>query len=204
MSVIRTKRHSNDAHKPVERRARSEHTGDMSDAAVMDAVLPALFDVAEPDAAELEELDRSEEAIDPTVLVIPPAQPDADVDADVGPDRLPDLDNLGSTTDLVRVYLREIGRRKLLTADEEVDLARKVEVGLFAAAKLADPGTIDTEGRWELASLVRAGERAKDQIIEANLRLVVSVAKRYVGRGVPMLDLVQEGNLGLIRAVEKF
>ncbi len=170
----------------------------MSDAAVVEVVLPPLFDVAEPDVAELEELDRAE-ATEPTVLVLPD-QPRNDDDLD----RLPDLDSSGGTTDLVRVYLREIGRRKLLTADEEVDLARRVEVGLFAAAKLEEPSTIDTEGRWELAALARAGESAKDQIIEANLRLVVSVAKRYVGRGVPMLDLVQEGNLGLIRAVEKF
>ena len=171
----------------------------MSDAAVVDVVLPPLFDVAEPDAAELEELDRAEDSADRAVLVVPDTQRD-DTDAE----RQPDLDSLGATTDLVRVYLREIGRRKLLTASEEVDLARRVEVGLFAAAKLAEPSPIDTERRWELASLALAGERAKDQIIEANLRLVVSVAKRYVGRGVPMLDLVQEGNLGLIRAVEKF
>ena len=171
----------------------------MSDAAVVEVVLPPLFDVAEPDPSELEELDRAQESAGP-VLVVPDSQRGEDAD----PEHLPDLDSLGATTDLVRVYLREIGRRKLLTAGEEVDLARRVEVGLFAAAKLAEPSTIDTEWRWELAALARAGERAKEQIIEANLRLVVSVAKRYVGRGVPMLDLVQEGNLGLIRAVEKF
>ena len=172
----------------------------MSDAAVVDVVLPSLFDVAEPDPAELEELDRAEVTVEPSVIVVSDPKREDDPDDD----RQPDLDGLGATTDLVRVYLREIGRRKLLTADEEVDLARRVEVGLFAAAKLAEPSTIDTEWRWELAALAKAGERAKDQIIEANLRLVVSVAKRYVGRGVPMLDLVQEGNLGLIRAVEKF
>ena len=172
----------------------------MSDAAVVDVVLPPLFDVAEPDVAELEELDRADETTESPVRVVPDGQR-AMTPISTG---CPTSTALGATTDLVRVYLREIGRRKLLTADEEVDLARRVEVGLFAAAKLDEPSTIDTERRWELAALARAGERAKEQIIEANLRLVVSVAKRYVGRGVPMLDLVQEGNLGLIRAVEKF
>jgi len=180
----------------------------MVDAAVVEVVRPFL-DVAGPDAAELEALDRDEQSAEL------PNAPGADLGADLGTDlgrgqeiagsdRQPDLDGLGATTDLVRVYLREIGRRKLLTADEEVDLARRIEVGLFAAAKLAEPSTIDIEWRWDLAALARDGELAKVRIIEANLRLVVSVAKRYVGRGVPMLDLVQEGNLGLIRAVEKF
>ncbi|MFC4493150.1 RNA polymerase sigma factor [Streptomyces ovatisporus] len=110
----------------------------------------------------------------------------------------------GPSADLFRQYLREIGRIPLLTAAEEVDLARRVEAGLFAEEKLTDTSALDGELAHELDQLVVMGRIAKRRLIEANLRLVVSVAKRYVGRGLTMLDLVQEGNLGLIRAVEKF
>lgn len=113
-------------------------------------------------------------------------------------------DTSGPSSDLFRQYLREIGRIPLLTAAEEVELARGVEAGLFAEEKLA--GTLDPDSQLalDLDKLVVMGRMAKRRLIEANLRLVVSVAKRYVGRGLTMLDLVQEGNLGLIRAVEKF
>ncbi|MFJ8739256.1 RNA polymerase sigma factor [Embleya sp. NPDC127516] len=110
----------------------------------------------------------------------------------------------GSSADLLRQYLREIGRVPLLSAADEVDLARRVEAGLFAEERLLDDPPADPAARDALATLVRDGERAKRRLIEANLRLVVSIAKRYVGRGLGLLDLVQEGNLGLIRAVEKF
>nr|WP_241691395.1 RNA polymerase sigma factor [Streptomyces sp. GZWMJZ-114] len=110
----------------------------------------------------------------------------------------------GHAPDLFRQYLREIGRIPLLTAADEVDLARRVEAGLFAEAKLAGPGPLDTRLALDLDRLVVLGRAAKRRLIESNLRLVVSVAKRYAGRGLTMLDLVQEGNLGLIRAVEKF
>jgi RNA polymerase primary sigma factor len=108
--------------------------------------------------------------------------------------------------DLVRIYLREIGRVPLLTAQEEVDLAKAIEAGLFADEKLRGlqaPGRC-TAAVTELAILAADGMRAKQRLIEANLRLVVSIAKRYIGRGLVFLDLIQEGNLGLIRAVEKF
>ncbi len=108
------------------------------------------------------------------------------------------------TPDLVRQYLREIGRVPLLTAVEEVELARSVEAGLFAEDRLENADDLDASLRAELTQLALYGREAKRQLIEANLRLVVSVAKRYVGRGLPLLDLVQEGNVGLIRAVEKF
>ncbi|MFB7930563.1 MULTISPECIES: RNA polymerase sigma factor [Streptomyces] len=108
------------------------------------------------------------------------------------------------SSDLFRQYLREIGRIPLLTAAEEVELARRVEAGLFAEEKLSNTPDLDSQLALDLDRLVVMGRVAKRRLIEANLRLVVSVAKRYVGRGLTMLDLVQEGNLGLIRAVEKF
>ncbi|MEU4497359.1 sigma-70 family RNA polymerase sigma factor [Streptomyces sp. NPDC023998] len=111
----------------------------------------------------------------------------------------------GPSSDLFRQYLREIGRIPLLTAVEEVELARRVEAGLFAEERLGHtPDIDDSQLAVDLDRLVVMGRMAKRRLIEANLRLVVSVAKRYVGRGLTMLDLVQEGNLGLIRAVEKF
>ncbi|WP_432054399.1 sigma-70 family RNA polymerase sigma factor [Streptomyces sp. bgisy022] len=110
----------------------------------------------------------------------------------------------GPTSDLFRQYLREIGRIPLLTAAEEVELARRVEAGLFAEEKLRLTPDLDSRLALDLDRLVVMGRMAKRRLIESNLRLVVSVAKRYVGRGLTMLDLVQEGNLGLIRAVEKF
>jgi RNA polymerase primary sigma factor len=112
------------------------------------------------------------------------------------------------TGDLVRIYLREIGRVPLLTAQDEVDLAKAIEAGLFAEEKLQGgcPSSAECRGAelTELAVLGAEGMRAKQRLIEANLRLVVSIAKRYIGRGLVFLDLIQEGNLGLIRAVEKF
>ncbi|MFJ1603971.1 RNA polymerase sigma factor [Streptomyces sp. NPDC088253] len=113
-------------------------------------------------------------------------------------------DTGGPSSDLFRQYLREIGRIPLLTAAEEVELARRVEAGLFAEEKLRLTPDLDSQLALDLDKLVVMGRMAKRRLIEANLRLVVSVAKRYVGRGLTMLDLVQEGNLGLIRAVEKF
>ncbi|MFJ3664933.1 RNA polymerase sigma factor [Streptomyces sp. NPDC090106] len=113
-------------------------------------------------------------------------------------------DTGGPSSDLFRQYLREIGRIPLLTAAEEVELARRVEAGLFAEDKLLSTPDLDGRLALDLDRLVVMGRMAKRRLIEANLRLVVSVAKRYVGRGLTMLDLVQEGNLGLIRAVEKF
>lgn len=146
---------------------------------------------AEPEGPPPEELtaDASDPEPEPE-----PAEPRAAARADTG----------GPSSDLFRQYLREIGRIPLLTAAEEVELARRVEAGLFAEEKLvANPG-LDGELALDLDRLVVMGRMAKRRLIEANLRLVVSVAKRYVGRGLTMLDLVQEGNLGLIRAVEKF
>ncbi|MDX3576761.1 RNA polymerase sigma factor [Streptomyces sp. FL07-04A] len=125
-------------------------------------------------------------------------------DAAEAPRRARVTESAGPSSDLFRQYLREIGRIPLLTAAEEVDLARRVEAGLFAEEKLAGSADLAGELALDLDRLVVMGRMAKRRLIESNLRLVVSVAKRYVGRGLTMLDLVQEGNLGLIRAVEKF
>ncbi len=113
---------------------------------------------------------------------------------------------LDIAVDSVRAYLRRIGRVALLKADEEVVLAERIEAGLFAAERLRTAsGSVRRASQLsDLRWIVRDGERAKDHLLEANLRLVVSVAKRYTGRGMAFLDLIQEGNLGLMRAVEKF
>ncbi|KJK42283.1 RNA polymerase sigma factor SigB [Lentzea aerocolonigenes] len=115
-----------------------------------------------------------------------------------------ELDAQGPAADLVRVYLNGIGKTALLTAEEEVELAKRIEAGVFAQHVLETAERLTPTRRDEMGALVRDGRRAKDHLLKANLRLVVSLAKRYTGRGMPLLDLIQEGNLGLIRAVEKF
>ncbi len=124
------------------------------------------------------------------------------------PVRRPAVSGAAVEVDSVRGYLNQIGRTKLLTAPEEVTLAISIEVGVFAAERLrrsaAGEEHITAELRRDLRQIVRTGSAARLTLIEANLRLVVSIAKRYTGRGLTFLDLVQEGNIGLIRAVEKF
>ena len=110
----------------------------------------------------------------------------------------------GATADPVKDYLKQIGRVALLNAELEVELATRMEAGLFAEEKLATEKKIEKKLKRELEWIVEDGKRAKNHLLEANLRLVVSLAKRYTGRGMLFLDLIQEGNLGLIRAVEKF
>jgi RNA polymerase primary sigma factor len=113
-----------------------------------------------------------------------------------------------ASADSVRAYLKQIGKVALLNAEEEVDLAKRIEAGLYGAERLrlADESNekLAMQMKRDLRWIVRDGERAKNHLLEANLRLVVSLAKRYTGRGMAFLDLIQEGNLGLIRAVEKF
>jgi RNA polymerase nonessential primary-like sigma factor len=115
-----------------------------------------------------------------------------------------DLDTQGPAADLVRVYLNGIGRTALLTAAQEVELAKRIEAGVFAQHMLETAMKLDPQRERDLRALIRDGKIAKNHLLEANLRLVVSLAKRYSGRGMPLLDLIQEGNIGLIRAVEKF
>ncbi|SNS82408.1 RNA polymerase, sigma 70 subunit, RpoD [Geodermatophilus pulveris] len=115
---------------------------------------------------------------------------------------------LTASADSVRAYLKQIGKVALLNAEEEVDLAKRIEAGLYGAERLRqaeeENQKLSPQMRRDLNWIVRDGERAKNHLLEANLRLVVSLAKRYTGRGMAFLDLIQEGNLGLIRAVEKF
>jgi RNA polymerase primary sigma factor len=122
-------------------------------------------------------------------------------------DRLSEVDLDDQTPamgDSVHTYLKSIGRTSLLTAEQEVDLAKRIEAGLFAEHKLDSATGLDEDYRRELEMIAEDGRRAKAHMLEANLRLVVSVAKKYSDRGLSLLDVVQEGNLGLIRAVEKF
>jgi RNA polymerase nonessential primary-like sigma factor len=115
-----------------------------------------------------------------------------------------ELDAQSPAADLVRVYLNGIGKRALLTAEQEVNLAKRIEAGVFAKHVLDSEPALEPARAADLRALARDGEVARNHLLEANLRLVVSLAKRYTGRGMPLLDLIQEGNLGLIRAVEKF
>jgi len=126
-----------------------------------------------------------------------------------------DVPELGQALDPVRMYLREIGRHALLTGEEEVSLAKRIELGLHATERLEElnadgdvldgsPEDIDFDELDRLRHLIRDGKLAQDQLAQSNLRLVVSVAKRYIGRGLNFQDLIQEGNVGLLRAVEKF
>ena len=173
------------------------------DPAVMAAADPALAVAAGTPAAPVED-DEDDEDEDEDGA--PKAKSDDDED-DEKP--LAAEGEVGISTDLVRAYLKEIGKVPLLTAELEVELAQRIEAGLFAAEKIrqADAGEapkLSAALRRDLEWLVLDGGKAKRHLLEANLRLVVSIAKRYLGRGMLFLDLIQEGNLGLIRAVEKF
>jgi RNA polymerase primary sigma factor len=166
----------------------------------MAAAVTAGTEVAEGAAAPVLE-DEDDDEDDDT-----PAKP-SDEDEDEKP--IAAEGEVGISTDLVRAYLKEIGKVPLLTAEQEVELAQRIEAGLFAAEKVrqAEEGEapkLSSALRRDLEWLVMDGGKAKRHLLEANLRLVVSIAKRYLGRGMLFLDLIQEGNLGLIRAVEKF
>ena len=112
--------------------------------------------------------------------------------------------NENPSADLVRVYLNGIGKTALLTAEDEVELSQRIEAGLYAEQLLKSGEPLTRAKKRDVKILAREGKAARTHLLEANLRLVVSLAKRYTGRGMPLLDLIQEGNLGLIRAMEKF
>ncbi len=149
-------------------------------------------------ASALNRLDLPPDYLDQAVAHLAQAGVEVAEPEEAGP---PSDGGRRSGSDLVRLYLREIGRVPLLTAEQEVDLAEAIEVGLYAQRCEPAEGVRTAE---ELTALAEEGGRAKRRLIESNLRLVVSIAKRYMGRGLLFLDLIQEGNLGLIRAVEKF
>ncbi len=154
--------------------------------------------MAQPVTAEGTEIDATDLLDAGTGSAADLVETDSSADLDV------ETDSRGVSADLVRAYLNGIGRTKLLTAAQEVELARQVEAGLYAEELLATRDITDSQLRADLLTIQREGRSAKDHLLEANLRLVVSIAKRYTGRGMAFLDLIQEGNLGLIRAVEKF
>ena len=145
-------------------------------------------------------------ALDIELAATEPAEADLAEDAMLIDEAPHDLDDdRGVSADLVRAYLNGIGKTKLLTAEGEVDLAKRIEAGLLAEEWLTDETRqTDPQLRADLRTIAAEGRAAKNHLLEANLRLVVSIAKRYTGRGMAFLDLIQEGNLGLIRAVEKF
>ncbi|MDP1808038.1 MAG: RNA polymerase sigma factor RpoD [Actinomycetota bacterium] len=147
-------------------------------------------------------IDNNSEAVEvsPAEVVETPDEPDEEVPAA----KKLDLTVKTLTNDPVRMYLKEIGKVALLTAREEVELAKQIEAGELAIRQLEEMPNASREEKRRLDRTEREGMAAKRKLVEANLRLVVSIAKRYVGRGMLFLDLIQEGNLGLIRAVEKF
>ncbi|AZZ55251.1 RNA polymerase sigma factor [Rathayibacter iranicus] len=180
-----------------------------------EAVEPDEVEVAEDDETEVvvedtETKDDAEVADAPVVAVAAPAEPlpsGALVLSFGGEDdEVPVYSTAitGATADPVKDYLKQIGKVALLNAAEEVELAMRIEAGLFAEDKLANSSDLSPELVRELRWVAKDGQRAKSHLLGANLRLVVSLAKRYTGRGMQFLDLIQEGNLGLIRAVEKF
>jgi RNA polymerase primary sigma factor len=159
------------------------------------------LDDAQPDTADL--VDEPDEAGKGAAAPTGSGFVYSDADDDDAP--VQQVMSAGATADPVKDYLKQIGKVALLNAEQEVDLALRIEAGLFAEEKIAaDDGSMDPKYKRELEFIIHDGKRAKNHLLEANLRLVVSLAKRYTGRGMLFLDLIQEGNLGLIRAVEKF
>jgi RNA polymerase primary sigma factor len=182
---------------------------DGDDDADADDVEPDLTEVAGTDAdapADASEGTTDEDA-EPATAATKPEDEDtgftySDADDDDAPAQ--QVVTAGATADPVKDYLKQIGKVALLNAEQEVELAKRIEAGLFAEEKLAGATNLEPKLRRELEWIAQDGRRAKNHLLEANLRLVVSLAKRYTGRGMLFLDLIQEGNLGLIRAVEKF
>ena len=154
--------------------------------------------------AEVEEAEEGEEENTKTSATVDESEAFIISDTDDADEPTQKVTVAGATADPVKDYLKQIGKVALLNAEQEVDLAKRIEAGLFAEEKIAAGGIKDRKLRKDLEWIAEDGQRAKNHLLEANLRLVVSLAKRYTGRGMLFLDLIQEGNLGLIRAVEKF
>ncbi len=171
----------------------------LADAAVLEADLEE--DLKE-DLKEVEEATETEEEKAAAVEEEGKGFVISDVDEDDAPQQTVMV--AGATADPVKDYLKQIGKVSLLNAEQEVELAKRIEAGLFAEEMLNEGKKLDKKIRLDLEWIATDGRRAKNHLLEANLRLVVSLAKRYTGRGMLFLDLIQEGNLGLIRAVEKF
>ena len=188
-------------------RKRAAKKATAKSAATAPAAEKADEDLEEVDPADDEDdADKAEDS--PVGAVKPGARSDDDsfvvstADDDDAPAQ--QVVTAGATADPVKDYLKQIGKVALLNAEQEVDLAKRIEAGLFAEEKLNSGEKIDAKLKRELWWISNDGKNAKNHLLEANLRLVVSLAKRYTGRGMLFLDLIQEGNLGLIRAVEKF
>jgi len=179
-----------------------ELEGDDEDDSVEDIVLEAkeAVDLTEDDAAVTPD-DTKEELPTGTIELPKDLMVLTDDEDDIP---VQNLTISGATADPVKDYLKQIGKVALLNAELEVELAKRIEAGLFAEEKLGTVSKLTPAERRDLNWVVKDGQRAKSHLLEANLRLVVSLAKRYTGRGMQFLDLIQEGNLGLIRAVEKF
>ena len=182
--------------------AKAEELDDDEDDSVEDIVLEAkeAVDLTKDDAAETPE-DAKEELPTGTIELPKDLMVLTDDEDDIP---VQNLTISGATADPVKDYLKQIGKVALLNAELEVELAKRIEAGLFAEEKLGTVSKLTPAERRDLNWVVKDGQRAKSHLLEANLRLVVSLAKRYTGRGMQFLDLIQEGNLGLIRAVEKF
>ena len=178
-----------------------EHEEDEDDS-VEDIVLEAkeAVDLTEDDATEAP--DEAKEELPTGAIELPKDLMVLTDDEDDIP--VQNLTISGATADPVKDYLKQIGKVALLNAELEVELTKRIEAGLFAEEKLGTASKLTPAERRDLNWVVKDGQRAKSHLLEANLRLVVSLAKRYTGRGMQFLDLIQEGNLGLIRAVEKF
>jgi RNA polymerase primary sigma factor len=180
---------------------------DVADVVADVAVEVVADDTDEAVVAEVADDDADEEADEP---VAKPGPATAAAESFVltnkdDDDPAPTVVQAGATADPVKDYLKQIGKVALLNAEQEVELAKRIEAGLFAEERMTSEGdSIDPKVKRELWWIAEDGRRAKNHLLEANLRLVVSLAKRYTGRGMLFLDLIQEGNLGLIRAVEKF
>ena len=200
-----TKATSKPAAKTAAKKAPAKKAAEKAAAVVEEMVPPAVG----PDGKKIlpdipDEQFEKDVKVDPTIVEDEKQATFIVSDADESGEPEQQVMVAGATADPVKDYLKQIGKVPLLNAEMEVELAKRIEAGLFSEEKLAKGGKISAKLLEELEWIADDGKRAKNHLLEANLRLVVSLAKRYTGRGMLFLDLIQEGNLGLIRAVEKF